>query len=91
MAVFFALSRPSQKPTFSIFKNLKEKNFEKVVLVKVNTNENLYSLIKHLSKIKYTIFYVNCPKPLYIDEDKILDWAVKYPLSTNLQEIINNI
>ncbi len=87
MAAFFLIAKPSKKSTLSIFKNQKDYQFEKIVLLKVDATENLYSLIKHINKTRYTIFYINQPLPIYLDEDKVLSLALNLPLTTQLNEI----
>ena len=89
MAVFFVLSHPKKMPTFSIFKTDKEKQFQPVRLIKVDGQDNLYSLIKRINKQNYTIFYFNNPSPRYIDEDTIIKFATHHPLKTKLFELTN--
>lgn len=89
MATFFVLSHPKKSPTFSIFKTDKEKQFQTVRLIKVDGQDNLYSLIKRINKQNYTIFYFNNPSPRYIDEDTIISYATRYPLKTKLFELPN--
>ena len=86
-ACFFIISKPSKKVTLSLFKSAKDKSFEKVVLLKVEESDNLYALIKHINKTRYTIFYYNQNKPTYIDEDRVVSLALKYPLTTKLKDI----
>lgn len=87
MAVFFATSFQRRIPTFSIFKHTRDKHFQKVVIVKVSIEDNLYSLIKLIKRKYYTIFYCNQIDGLYLDEDKIIYLATKYPLKTSLREL----
>lgn len=87
MAVFFATSFQRRIPTFSIFKHTRDKHFQKVVIVKVSIEDNLYSLIKLIRRKYYTIFYCNQIDGLYLDEDKIIYLATKYPLKTSLREL----
>lgn len=86
MFVFFITSKRKQTPTFSLFKFNKSKSFDKINLIKICESDNLYSIIKHIKKHNYTIFYVS-EKKEYLDEDTILELALKYPLSTILMDI----
>lgn len=85
-ALFFLLSKGKQTPTFSIFKFSAHKTLEKINLIKVNGEENLYKLIKRIKKHSYTIFYYPTAKK-YIDEDTALELALKYPLTTEIKDL----
>ena len=85
-ALFFIFSKGKAKPTFSIFKPNKNKSVEKVNLVKVSGEDNLFTLIKRIKKSSYTIFYYPQAKK-YIDEDTVLELALKHPLTTPLKDL----
>lgn len=87
MTIFFATSFQKKVPTFSIFKHTREKYFQKVVLIKVSIDDDLYSLIKLIKRKYYTIFYCNKFSGLYIDEDRVIYLATRYPLKTRLKEL----
>jgi len=89
IAVFFIVSKPNKKTSFSIFKTGEEKEFDKLVLLQVNESDSLINLIKKISNNTYTIFYLNNTKPKYFEEDKIINYALTYPLNASLKEIIN--
>ena len=86
MVIFFLSSRPSDKPTLSILKFKGSKSIEKINLIKIEGQDNLFSLIKHIKKHRYTIFYYPVKKQ-YIDEDTTLEYALKYPLTTEIKDI----
>ncbi len=90
MVIFFLTPLAEKTPTFSLFKTNRERRFEKVVLIKVSENENLYSILKRIKKSHYTIFYLNMNKPTYVDEDMMINFATKYPLKTNIVDILKN-
>ena len=87
MSSFFLFSKPKQTPTLSLFKYTKPKNIEKVVLVKVREDTNLFVLIKQIKQHHYTIFYYKNERNNYIDQDSIIDKATQYPLTTTIKEI----
>ena len=73
-------------PTMSIFKYRKNKHFDKVVILKVEETETLFSLIKQIKQQHYTIFYV--PKlNKYFDEDNVIDLSLKNPLGTQILDL----
>ncbi len=86
MFIFFVSARNKKSPTFSIFKTKKHHNFEKIRLIKIDAQDNLYKIIKHIKKDKYTIFYFP-NKKRYIDEDTIVQFALNYPLVTEIKDI----
>lgn len=86
MSIFFITSKGKQTPTMSIFKYRQNKHFDKVLILKVDDTETLFSLIKQIKTHNYTIFYV--PKlNKYFDEDKVIELSLKNPLSIALNEI----
>lgn len=89
MLIFFATSKAKKTTTYSMFRNSKKKNYEKVSLIKINEKTDLLTLLKLIKKQNYTIFYCpNCDFG-YFDEDYIIGLAMKYPLPTKLQDIKN--
>ena len=89
IAIFFVLSKGKQVPTMSIFKHQTNKNFDKVVILKVEETETLFSLIKQIKSHHYTIFYF--PKfNKYLDEDNVIDLSLKNSLSTQIKLILTN-
>ena len=87
MAIFFLVNKQSKKPSFSIFKTEKDKDFEKIVLLKVKENDDIYSLLKYINKRVYTVFYLSCYSKFF-DEDFLIGAATRYPLATKLKDII---
>lgn len=85
LIVFFVSSKPKFVPTFSLFKQGNAK-LCKIVLFKVQGNESLFELIKKIKQNKYTIFYCSDIQK-YIDEDKIVEIATKYPLNIKISSI----
>ena len=88
MTIFFLTSKPQNKPTLSIFKHSLKNSIEKVVILKVDENKNLYELIKIIKKSHYTIFYCSRKEPKYIDEDYIIEQAISHPLNTKLKDLL---
>ncbi len=86
-ALFFALSRPSNQPNFNLFKSKKPHKFEKIVMLKVSKEENLFGLLKMINSHHYTIFYCADTPKKYYDEDTIVSLSLKFPLSTTIKEI----
>lgn len=85
-ALFFLLSKGKQTPTFSIFKFNTSKSPEKINLIKVGEEDCLYNLVKRIKRHSYTIFYY--PKhQKYIDEDAVIELALKHPLTKKIGEI----
>ncbi len=86
LAFFFITSKKKYEPALTIFKYKQNKNFDKVVIIKVNETETLLNLIKQIKLHRYTIFY--SPKlNKYFDEDNIISLSLKYPLNTALSNI----
>lgn len=86
LSLFFLTSKADKTPTMSIFKYRKNKHFDKVVILKVEETETLFSLIKQIKSHHYTIFYV--PKlNKYFDEDMVIDLSLNNALTSSLQEI----
>lgn len=88
MLMFFATSKPKTKPTFTIFKTAKQKNFSKVVLIKVNEDCTIIDLLKQIKRAHYTIFYCNTTKTRYLDEDNLINFSLCNPLTTKLNQIL---
>ncbi len=86
IAIFFLTSKGKHAPTMSIFKFNQNKQFDKVVILKVNETETLFNLIKQIKTYHYTIFYA--PKlNKYFDEDNIIELSLKHSLTTMINEI----
>lgn len=88
MVFFFVTSMPKNTPTFSIFKTAKEKNFSKIVLIKVNEKCTILQLLKQIKRNQYTIFYCNSTKKHYLDEDNLINLSLSNPLTSSLKEIL---
>lgn len=84
--VFLITSKGEKPNKMSLFKYSKNKKFEKVELLKTSGEESLFELLKKIQSKKYTIFYFNLNKPMYVDEDEIIELSTKYPLVTKLKE-----
>lgn len=87
LGVFFAVSKPKRQQNFSVFKFANKDKVEKIELIKVSENDSLFRLLKMLRKNKYTIFYLRHAKQNYYDEDQIIEYATRYPLTSTLYEI----
>lgn len=86
LSIFFILSKADKTPTLSIFKYRKNKHFDKVVILKVEDSETLFSLIKQINARHYTIFYA--PKlNKYFNEDDIVELSLKNSLICKLSEL----
>lgn len=88
MVLFFISSRPKSVPTLTLLKPSKEKNFNKVVLLKVSETNTIFELLKQIKTKNYTIFYCNALKTPYIDEDMLINYSLTYPLDSKLINII---
>lgn len=88
LSIFFLPKKTKKQPNFSLFKFAKHKNIEKVVLLKVDGNNSLFSLIKQLKQSHYTIFYYKTDKNIYIDEDSLVDLALKNNLESKLKDVV---
>ncbi len=84
MVLFFVTSKPKTTPTLTLLKPSKEKNFNKVVLLKVSETNTIFELLKQIKAKNYTIFYCNTLKNPYIDEDMLINYSISYPLETEL-------
>ncbi len=85
-AIFFLFTGREKTPTMSIFKYRQNKHFDKVVILKVEETETLFSLIKQIKPHNYTIFYV--PKlNKYFDEDNVIELSLQHSLTSKLIEI----
>ncbi len=86
LSIFFITSKLDKTPTMSIFKYRKNKHFDKVVILKVDETETLFSLIKQIKSHHYTIFY--SPKlNKYFDEDMVIDLSLKNQLTSQLVDL----
>ncbi len=88
MAIFFVVAKPYRKTTFSIFKTGEDKDYSKVVLVEVKKDDKLINVVKQISNQTYTIFYIKTSRPYYIEEDKIINWALNNTLSCTLNDLL---
>lgn len=86
LSVFFLTLSGKRIPTTSIFKCSKHKNFDKVVILKVDDSTILLELIKHIRTSCFTIFYIEKDKK-FIDENEIVDFAIKHSLTTKLSDV----
>ena len=86
IALFFITSKGKSVPTMSIFKHNRNKDFDKVVILKVKETETLFNLIKQIKSHHYTIFYV--PKlNKYFDEDEVVELALNNHLTLQINAI----
>ena len=85
--LIFLVTSTKRTPTLSLFKYKNNKSFEKVVLLKVNNKETLFSMLKKINSRHYTIFYSQKGSK-YIDENQIISYATHFPLETKLEDII---
>lgn len=85
LAVFFLLSR-NRTYSLSIFKFKQRKSFDKVVVLKVDANMNLFQMVKKIKPSNYTIFYIS-KTHTYIDEEELISLATRLPLNTNCDEL----
>ena len=87
MGVYFLTLKEDQYPTFSIFKYSKKRQIEKVVIIKISSNNTLFELVKMLNSKYYTLFYCADLNNHYIDEDKLIELSTKHSLTTTLKEL----
>ncbi|MBR1988272.1 MAG: site-2 protease family protein [Clostridia bacterium] len=85
IAFFFATSNKKPIPSFVFLKQTKNLPFQKIELIKIDDNMNLYSLIKLLKSKKYTIFYCESLNQKYFNQDDLLNISLKHPLSTKIK------
>jgi stage IV sporulation protein FB len=85
LAMFFLTSKSEKTPTMSIFKYRKNKHFDKVIILKVDENETLFSLIKQIKSYYYTIFYIPQINKFF-DEDCIIELSLNNTLTTRIKE-----
>ncbi len=79
LALFFILSK-NRTYSLSIFKVKQNKSFDRVVILKVDENMNLFQMIKKIKPKNYTIFYF--PQThRYMDEEELISLATQYPLN----------
>ncbi|MBR6778881.1 MAG: site-2 protease family protein [Clostridia bacterium] len=88
VGVFFIMSEKRKTPTFSLFKHRKNKDFQRVTILKISGNETLFQLLKQIKQKEYTIFYLSSSCQ-YFDEDKIIDLATHIPLTTSIVSVVN--
>lgn len=89
-ALFFIINKNKKSPTFSLFK-YKKGEIEKVKIYKIDNQQSIFNLIKLIKKSHYAIFYCVDLKNRYLDEDEVIDLALKYPLTSKIGEIVNLI
>ena len=85
LALFFLMSR-NRSCSLSIFKFKQNKSFDRVVILKVDGNMNLFQLVKKIKPNNYTIFYFSKTHK-YIDEDELISLATRFPLNTICDDI----
>lgn len=70
----------------------KTKNFAKTKILYVKQNVSLLKLIKKIDYNKFTIFAVDKgEKIVFIDEKRVLSFALVYPLTISLEKILNQV
>lgn len=89
IAVFFITSKPREENKLTIFKYASNKKIEKVVLLKITGEENLFELLKKINCKNYTIFYLN-KNSHFINEDEIIELSTKFPLISKVKEVFEN-
>ena len=77
IAVFFITSKPREENKLTIFKYASNKKIEKVVLLKITGEENLFELLKKINCKNYTIFYLN-KNSHFINEDEIIELSTAF-------------
>lgn len=88
MVVFFLTSKAKQEHTLSIFK-FSKKSQQKVRILKVDENIDIFTLVKQLKKSTYTIFYCKNLNKKYLDEDELINLSLIYQLNTKLKDVKN--
>lgn len=86
-SLFFVVGKNKKSPTFSLFK-YKNSMVEKVEIFKVDSKLTIYNLIKLIKKNRYSIFYL-AKFNKYINEDEMIDFALNYPLTTKIEDVVN--
>ncbi len=84
-AIFFATANQRPAPSFVFFKNIKSNSIKKIELIKIESDANLYSLIKLIKTKRYTIFYCENLKQKYFNQDDLIDISLKHPLTTKIK------
>ena len=85
-AIFFTITNKKPTPSLVFFKNLKTKSIQKIELIKIDSQSNLYDLIKLIKSNKYTIFYSENLQQKYFNQDDLISISLKYPLSTKIKD-----
>ena len=87
MCLFFLTAKRDTTPKFSLIKQSKHKKFDRVVMLKIEGNNNLYEILKLIKHQHYTIFYYKSTSPKYLDEDEIVNLSLHHPLTTQIKDI----
>lgn len=85
ISIFFATSNQKPAPNFVFFKKPRLNTIQKIELIKIESETNLYSLIKLIKSKHYTIFYCNKLNKKYFNQDELIDMSLKYPLSSKIK------
>ena len=88
-AIFFAGSKPFNKPTFSIFKFSHKKRKQKVKIIKIDEDISVLELLKCINEKCFTIFYSSGTNLRFIDENELVKMCTKLPISTKIKDIKN--
>lgn len=87
LSVFFLITKANNRTTFSLFKQ-KKKGVEKSVVLKVNKQDSLLTLLKKIKSSHFTIFY--CPElnNKFLDENELIYLASTKNLNSQLQDVL---
>lgn len=85
---FLVVSFSKKQPNFSLFKNNSKKQFEKVVMLKIDKTETLFNALKKINNRHFTIFYFKTSKYNFVDEDLLINLATRFPLTSRIGEIV---
>ena len=90
MAIFFITLKDNHQPTISVFKFGRKSRIERIIMLKIQPTETLFSLLKQLKNSAYIIFYCKEHSQQYLDEDSVITLSTKHPLTTQICNIKND-
>lgn len=85
--VFISLSFNKTTPTFSLMKQDKKKQFEKVVMLKIKPESTLIEMLKKVKSGQYTIFVFKTDNYHYVHEEDAINLALNHKLTTKICDI----
>lgn len=89
IAVFFLMSSPRNEPNFALLKK-KKRRIERVEILHITGEEKVLDLLKKINTKRYTIFYFYDGGDVYINEDRIIDFAASKGVNFTLKFLIKH-